>query len=55
MLSSLVRYQPKKWHEVCLGKNDDMILQINEFRKKQIPMSLNAILEPYNLPVPSFW
>ncbi len=46
LLSTLVRYQPDKWKTICRGVEDDIFLDIREFRRNQLPDSIERIF-PY--------
>ena len=45
MLSSIVRYKPNIWEKICLGKEDDIILQIREFRENTLPKCISRIID----------
>ncbi|MBA7500836.1 hypothetical protein ES704_03597 [subsurface metagenome] len=48
MLSTLVRYQPKKWVDICSGKHNDFGLKISSLRKREIPRAISTMLGVYN-------
>lgn len=45
MLSSIVRYKPNIWEKICLGKEDDIILYIREFRENTLPECISRIID----------
>lgn len=45
MLSSIVRYKPNIWEKICLGKEDDIKLQIREFRENTLPKCIFRIID----------
>lgn len=47
LLSNLVRYHPRTWNELLSGKKDDLIADINDFRRQIIPTAIQSLL-PYH-------
>jgi len=47
MLSTLVRYKPAKWQEICSGIKDDIITRIRKFRREKIPATIESLLNDY--------
>ncbi|MHA1222774.1 MAG: YaaC family protein [Candidatus Heimdallarchaeaceae archaeon] len=44
MLSTLVRYVPKKWQEILAGQKNDLIYNIRYFREEEIPRTFESCL-----------
>lgn len=51
LLSNLVRYHPRTWNELLSGKKDDIIADINDFRRQVIPIAIKSLIQeqlPYH-------
>lgn len=48
LLSTLVRYYPRKWQEICLGIKTDLILDINKWRRNIFPDAFAKLLPIFN-------
>ncbi|MCE7740514.1 MAG: hypothetical protein KAU62_17375 [Candidatus Heimdallarchaeota archaeon] len=47
MLSNLVRYKPDLWQKIIVGKEDDIINEIREFRGNHIPQLVHELLKKF--------
>ncbi|MHA2243881.1 MAG: YaaC family protein [Candidatus Hodarchaeales archaeon] len=47
ILSSLVRYHPEYWQTILLGTGDDIIREINNFRREKLPESIDRLFHYY--------
>jgi len=47
MLSTIVRYEPKKWQSICSGLDGDLIDNIRTFRRNSIPNGLRRLIQSY--------
>lgn len=48
MLSTLVRYKPKLWQEICAGEEDNFITKIQRFRREIFPKTIKKIFWWYD-------
>ncbi|MHA2231951.1 MAG: YaaC family protein, partial [Candidatus Hodarchaeales archaeon] len=48
MLSTLVRYHPEVWLEICEGKTDNIITNIQKFRRSFVPDAVHSLLLGYS-------
>ncbi|MBA7540278.1 hypothetical protein ES705_32573 [subsurface metagenome] len=48
LLSNIVRYKPSLWIEILSGRKDDIIRDIRNFRRKEIPRLIESLLKKYD-------
>ena len=48
MLSTLVRYRPRTWQEIRLGRKDDIIRWIRVYRRIEISYAIQNLLSEYD-------
>jgi hypothetical protein len=54
ILSSLVRYNPRKWQEIITGEESELILNIRNFRSNDFPNALRTLLSKFTS-IPSMY
>ena len=48
LLSNIVRYKPSLWIKILSGRNDDIIRDIRNFRRNEIPRLIGSLLRKYD-------